>query len=131
MYYTYKEIKNEYGNDYQIKEAINNHEIYKIKPGLYTDQKNLDQYAIVFKSIKKAILTLQSAFYYYGLTDYIPEQIVVATPKNSYSVQIEGVKQIFMSNKYLDIGQKTIRKNGYNLKIYDIIYLLCKLIFYT
>lgn len=130
MYYTYKEAKKKFGSDYQIKEAMNKDEIYKIEDGLYSDHNYTDEYAIIFKRMKRAVLTLQSAFYYHGLTDYIPESIYVATPKSAYPVSIDGVKQVFMINKYFEIGIKTEEKEGYLLNVYDFERTLIELIRY-
>lgn len=47
---------------------------------------------IIMKKYPNAILTLNSAFYYYGLTDTIPDHDYVATPKSNRKIEDVRVK---------------------------------------
>ncbi len=47
---------------------------------------------IIMKKNPNAILTLNSAFYYYGLTDTIPDHYYVATPKSNRKIEDVRVK---------------------------------------
>ena len=47
---------------------------------------------IIMKKYPNAILTLNSAFYYYGLTDTIPDHYYVATPKSNRKIEDVRVK---------------------------------------
>ena len=118
MYYTYTELMKKYKNKYQIKKAVLDSELQKVKPGLYTDSNDNNILGELYTLRNDIVLTLQSAFYYYGLTDYIPEDIILSTPKNAYPIQIEGVRQIFMTNNYHSIGVVTVKYQGYSIKFY-------------
>ena len=50
---------------------------------------------IIMKKYPNAILTLNSAFYYYGLTDTIPDHYYVATPKSNRKIEDVRVKLSF------------------------------------
>ena len=50
---------------------------------------------IIMKKYPNAILTLNSAFYYYGLTDTIPDHDYVATPKSNRKIEDVRVKLSF------------------------------------
>ena len=54
---------------------------------------------IIMKKDPNAILTLNSAFYYYGLTDTIPDHYYVATPKSNR--KIEDVRVIYALSDFL------------------------------
>ena len=50
---------------------------------------------IIMKKYPNAILTLNSAFYYYGLTDTIPDHYYFATPKSNRKIEDVRVKLSF------------------------------------
>ena len=54
---------------------------------------------IIMKKYPNAILTLNSAFYYYGLTDTIPDHYYVATPKSNRN--IEDVRDMYALSDFL------------------------------
>lgn len=60
------------------------------------------------KKYPNAILTLNSAFYYYGLTDTIPDHYYVATPKSNRKIEDVRVKQIYENSNAFEMGKTTI-----------------------
>lgn len=130
MFYSYKELLKKYKSDYQIKKAVQKKEVFKIKPGIYSDDKSEDVFAELFITRKDAILTLQSAFHFHNVTDYVPEFIYVATPRSAYPISIQDVKQVFISNKYHLIGVSEIKEEGYTMRVYDLERTLIELIRY-
>ena len=130
MYYNYKEVLNIFKNDYNLKKAIGRKELYKIRPGVYSYEGYTDEYEIIFSKYKQIVLTLQSAFYHHNITDYIPNYIYLATPKNSYPLNSNHIKQIFMTKKYFEIGITDVSKNSYRIKVYDLERTLIELIRY-
>lgn len=63
---------------------------------------------IIMKKYPNAILTLNSAFYYYGLTDTIPDHYYVATPKSNRKIEDVRVKQIYENSSAFEMGKTTI-----------------------
>ena len=132
MVYTYKEILKKYnGNRNKLKKDIRNKVIYKIEEGIYSSQKFVEELEIIFFKYKDAVLTLQSAFYYHGLSDYIPEKIVISTPKAAWNKKRKDIKQIFMKPEYHSIGVETKQNRGYSIKIYNLERTLIELIRYS
>ena len=80
--YNYKEIKEKFKNQYQIKIQLQRKKLFKIQKGLYSDTKNVDELTILFKKYPGSILTLESAFYYYELSNNKPEKKIVGTKRN-------------------------------------------------
>ena len=74
MIYSYKELKEQYKTDYTIKKLLKNETIFKIEKGIYSDEKYVNYLEIITKKYPNAIFTMNSAFYYYDLTDVIPEK---------------------------------------------------------
>ena len=78
MLFTYAQCKEKYGSQYQLTKAVKKSEIYQLEKGVYSDRKReSDIYVISFK-YPRAVLTLNSAFYYYGLTDTIPDKYILS-----------------------------------------------------
>ena len=73
MIYTYKELLGKYKDDYNIKKAFENKEIYILEKGIYSDKKIVNPLLVYSKKYPNAIITMDNAFYYYDLTDVIPK----------------------------------------------------------
>ena len=68
----------------------------------------MPELGIIMKKYPNAILTLNSAFYYYGLTDTIPDHYYVATPKSNRKIEDVRVKQIYENSNAFEMGKTTI-----------------------
>ena len=68
MIYNYYEIIEKCGNDYNLNKALKSKEIIKIENGLYSDEPNYKNIDVFIKKYKNPIFTMESAFYYYGIT---------------------------------------------------------------
>ena len=67
----------------------------------------------------KAVFTMDSAFYHYGLTDVIPEKYYLATDRNAAKIPDKRVIQVFEKSDLLTLGVNTETKNGYRISIYS------------
>jgi predicted transcriptional regulator of viral defense system len=130
MLYTYDEVIKQYKNNYQLKKAILRNEILKVKPGLYSDKELSMDTPEVFIKRQDAVLTLQSAFHYHGVTDYVPDFTYIATPRNAYPIKDSNIKQIFMSGKYHSIGIEEYNQDGNIIRVYNLERSLIELIRY-
>lgn len=128
MLWFYDECLKQYGTDYQIKKATANGEIFKIEKGIYSDQKFVPEISVITKKYPKAILTMNTAFYYYAVTDVIPDQYYLVTDKNDAKIRDERVIQIFESQELLKIGVTEIERQGIPIRIYDKERMLIELI---
>ena len=72
MLLSYQECIEKYGSDYKIKKNINEGQLFVAEKGIYSDTKYVPELGIISKKYPNGIITLNSAFYYYGLTDTIP-----------------------------------------------------------
>ena len=73
MIFTYNECIDKYNGLYQFRKALSEGKLRKIEKGYYSDAKYESELAVISHKYPKAILTLNSAFYYHGLTDTIPD----------------------------------------------------------
>ncbi len=128
MLLSYEECLKKYGSDYRIKKAVGEGELFAKEKGIYSDEYYVPELELIIKKYPKGILTLNSAFYYHGLTDTIPERYYVATPKNARKIDDERVKQVYENSEAFVLGKTTLEYNGVDLVIYDKERLLIELI---
>ena len=128
MIYTYTELKDKNIDDYTIRKMIKNKELYKIDCGLYSDTKYYNHLEYIVKKYPNAIFTFDSAFFYLDFTDYIPDKYFLATSNNSKKIKNENVEQIFMSNKFFEVGKIQIKYNNIPINIYDKERMLIELV---
>ena len=83
---------------------------------------------IYSKKYPKAIITMDSAFYYYDLTDVIPSKTYIATPMHSYVIPDDSIVQIFVDDNILNAGKTKVKIENQNVYIYDKERLLVELI---
>jgi len=128
MVYNYKEIIDIEKSDYNLNKKIKNKEIFKIEKGIYSNRKVVDPILIYAKKYPRAIITLDNAFYYYGLTDVIPNKYYLATKQKAKPIKDENVVQIFSTDELLEIGKTQVEIDGMLINMYDQERLLIELI---
>ena len=119
MVYNYKEILEKYKSDYNLKKALDNKEVYKIENGLYSDYPNISFLKKIAKKYPYAIISGMSAYYFYGLTNVIPEKITVCTGRNSTYINNDEIKQIRMIDKLYKLGIVKFDYVGTSINIYN------------
>lgn len=130
MVYYYKELLKSGLNRYQIEKKVKNGALYKIEKGIYSDEEYPNELSVIVKKYPKAVLTLNSAFFYYELTDKIPDYYYLATDKKSSNIENNSVKQIFTKKDFLDIGLTKMMIEDTEVNIYDKERMLIELIRY-
>lgn len=128
MIYTYAECQEEYKSDYGIKKAIKNKELYKLSRGLYSDMEYESEVAVVMKKYPDAVFTLNSAFFYQGLTDTIPSKYYLETNKDATKIADSKVKQVFDNYDSMQIGLDYMIYNGDEIRVFNKERLLIELI---
>ena len=119
MIFTYKELLLKYKSAYQIEKATKNKQIFKIEKGLYSNEKNVHYLDVITKKYPYGIITSQSAYYYYNLTDVIPNTIYLATNRNATTITSDKIKQIRMKDELYPLGKTQMEYEGIQINIYD------------
>lgn len=119
MIYNYKECIEKYKNHHALSFAMKKKEIFKIKKGIYSTLKKPKLLEIFIKEHKGAIFTMESAFYYLGISDVVPNVYNIATDKDSSKYKDKNIKQYFMNNGLISVGGTTISYLGVKIKIYN------------
>lgn len=128
MIYSYKEVLQKYGSRYNIEKALKNKEIYRLDKNIYSEKSFINPLILSSKKYPYAVITMDSAFYYYNLTDVIPNKIYLATPRNARIIKNQEIEQIFMDKSILDVGKSTVKVNNEDVYMYDKERLLIELI---
>ena len=109
MLYFHKELKEKLKSDYQIQKSVSNKEYFKIENGVYSDIEFVNPLEIICKKYPNAIFTSDSAYYYYDLTDVIPDYFCLATKRSDTRINDKNVRQIFIPNDLFDFGKTQIK----------------------
>ena len=128
MIYSYKDLLKKYGSRYNVEKALKKHEINKIDKNIYSEKLIVDPLVLYSKKYPSAIITMDSAFFYYDLTDVIPNKTYLATPKNYRTINNDKIVQLFMNKEILEIGKITLNIDENVIHIYDKERLLIELI---
>ena len=128
MIYNHKELEILFKSDYQIKKAIANKKIYKIEKGIYSNEQFVHPLEIIVKKYPYAIFTMDSAFYFHGLTDVIPGKMYLAVKRDSTKITNRNIIQIFASDKFHEIGKTQIEFEGTIINIYGMERMLIELV---
>ena len=128
MLYSFDECIKKYNNQYQIEKMLLEGKLYKIEKGIYSDLKQVSDLEIIAFKYPNAVFTMNSAFYYYGLTDVIPEKFYLATNRDATKIHVHNVKQFFHQESIFQTGITTILYQNAKIKIYDKERMLIELI---
>ena len=71
---------------------------------------------------------MDTAFYFYNLTDIIPDKVYLATNRNSNTIKRENIIQVWVPKEKLNVGKEKIQVNGNTINIYNKERLLVELI---
>ena len=102
--------------------------IFKIDHGIYSDKEIVDPMILFSKKYENSIITMDTAFYFYNLTDIIPDKVYLATNRNSNTIKRENIIQVWVPKEKLNVGKEKIKVNGNTINIYNKERLLVELI---
>ena len=130
MVMTRAECLKQYGSDYFIRQKIGSGELHRVGKGVFSEEEYVPEIVIIAHKYPKAIVTMLSAFYHYGLTDTIPEKIDLATDRDASKIANSNVRQFFMPKDFFLVGATSAEERGYSFRIYDRERMLIELLRY-
>jgi len=119
MLLTFKACKERFGSPYQIDKSVREGRIFKMAPGVYSESGEESEIEVLQARYPKSVLTLDSAYFYYDMTDEVPEQYVLVTANNALRIQDPAVRQLYVPAAALMVGVTFFDYGGENLRIYD------------
>ena len=124
------ECLKEYGSDYYINRMVEEGRLFRIEKGIFSEQEHVPELALLSYKYPKAIITMDTAFYLYGLTDEVPDVCTMATKREAAPITDSRVKQVFIPKELLEVGVTSFEYKGYNLRIFDRERMLIELVRY-
>lgn len=128
MLYTYQDCIDKYGNDYMLKKALSGKELYKAEKGIYSTERHPSPLSVVSFKYPNAVFTDESAYYYHGLTDVIPDKYFLATRRSDSRIKDARIVQSFMTEKIFGEGIINLSHNNENIRIYSLERMLIEFI---
>ena len=119
MLYTYKECLEKFKSKYNINKLVSEGLLYKQEKGFYSDEKFIPALRIISLKYPKAVLTMNSAFYYHNLTDVIPDKYYLATKRGAPKIADNRVIQIFENSDQLLLGAEYFQQNNMKILMYN------------
>lgn len=118
MLLNYQECIHQYGSDYGIRKAIANGSLYKIKKGIYSDQKYVSDLEVFTVQHPKAVFTMTAPFITW-FDGHDPDCYYVKTTRGTAQIADNNVKQIFENSGEFDAGKEEMLYDGIKINIYN------------
>lgn len=128
MICTYSDCIVKFNNDYGIRKAIDSGTLFKVEPGIYSTKQYWDELSVILCKYPNSVFTLQSAWYYHGLSDEVPDRYFIASPRDGLKMVDSRVRQHFISKHIFDVGLTMLDYQGTRLRVYDKERMLIELI---
>lgn len=120
MLKSHKECIEIYGSDLAIAKEMAAKRLFRVDRGMYSDEVYVPLATIAEKRYPNAVVTLDSAFYYHGLTDVIPEALHLATDRQAAKIRDRRICQHFVPLEILHVGETRVTHNCSSVKTYDL-----------
>lgn len=108
-----------YETKYRVGELVREGRLFRIEEGIYSDVADVSEVEVVLAKYPSSVLTLQSAYYYYRMSDEIPDEYHLATDRKSARIVDERVEQSFVPSGTLMTGATETVVLDEHLRIYD------------
>lgn len=128
MLLTYNQCMEKYKTKYYLKKAVELEELFYIEKGVYSDVRYVPELQVISFKYPNAIFTMDSAFYFYDLTDVIPDKYYLVTGRGAAPIADKRVKQIFENSLSLNDGAVEMEREGTRIRIYSKERMLVELI---
>lgn len=130
MLYKYSDLKKKGYAHKDIERLVDQRIMFKIEKGVYSNRRNVTELSTFLVKHPNVIFTLESAFFYHGMTSKRPDKYVVVTKKPAWRIVDPQIKQYFMDAAIYDIGVTKIQVNNTWIPIYDKERMLIELVRY-
>jgi len=124
----FKQLLQEKGKRSVITNELRDDHLFKVGPGLYSYKKQISKLEYLVSRYPNAIFCSYSAFYYYGMTDVIPQYYCLAIERKSTRIKEDNVFLSFYDDKNFKTGLTQMTYNKIEIPIYDRERLLIDLI---
>ena len=128
MIYSYKDCVEYFGTDYKLKKALSDKKLFLKEKGFYSDSEFSSELELIAAKYPRAVFTGGRAYYYYGMTDVIPDCYHLATKREDTRITDKRVKQVSVNDKLFEYGITRMDYHNVNIPIYSKERLLVDLV---
>ena len=119
MLLNFKECKVRFGSPYQIGKALKDGRLFKMGKGVYSESGDESEIEVLQAKYRNAVVSFDSAYFYYDMTDYVPEKYTLTIPDHARPIRDDRIKLFFVPENVLMVGVTSIDYNGSKIRIYD------------
>ena len=119
MIYTYPQSLEKFHTDYKMKQAIAKGNLYRIEKGIYSDSQNVSDLAVITAKYPDTIITMNTALYYHGLTDDVPQKYCICTVRSSRELRDPRIIQYYEDPSLFRLGSVRMTVRDAEFNIYD------------
>lgn len=112
----------------EIVNRLSNKTIFRLKRGIYSDHEFNSFLQVVPYLYPQGIFCSYSAFYYWGMTDVIPQQYHLAIKRNGTRIKNKNVLVKYYNSDTFLLGATVTKYANQKIRIYDKERLLVNLI---
>ena len=124
MLVNYNECKIRFGSAYQIEKALRDGRLFKMDKGVYSESGDESEIEVLQAKYPNTVISFDSAYFYYDLTDSVPEFYYMATDHGARPISDPLVKQVYLPRGTAGIGVTTIDYSGDKVRTFDLERLL-------
>lgn len=119
MLMTLAECLDRYAGQCRVEEAIREGRLKRLAHGLYSDGARHRDIEVLQKRYQTSVVTMLSAYYYYDLTDHVPDKFHLAVERGGSKIDDSRVVEYFVPKGTGVIGVCEETLKGVPLRIYD------------
>ncbi len=119
MLLNFNECKMRFGSAYQIEKALRDGRLFKMEKGVYSESGNESEIEVLQAKYPNTVVSFDSAYFYYDMTDYVPEKYTLTIPDHARPIHDIRIKLSFVPERVLLVGVTTFDYNDSKIRIYD------------
>jgi hypothetical protein len=119
MLIDFQTCKSRFGSPYQIGKAIREGRIVKMEAGVYSEDGSESEIEVIQMKYHRAIVSFDSAYFYYDMTDCIPDKYTLTIENHAHIVKDDRIRFSFVPKDVLDVGVTVLDYDGAKIRIYD------------
>ena len=119
MLLNYNKCKTRFGTSYQIEKALRDGRLFKMDKGVYSESGDESDIEVLQAKYPNTVASFDSAYFYYDMTDYVPEKYTLTIPDHARPIKDSRIKLSFVPENVFAVGMTFHDYNGSRIRIYD------------
>ncbi len=122
--YNFRTCQERFGSPYQIAKAVDDGRLHKMEKGVYSDTGEESELEVLQFKYPDSVVTLGTAYYFYDMTDVVPEEYDFVTARSDGRIRDDRIRQYYVPGEVLRVGMVIREFNGERIRTYDLERLL-------